>query len=209
MYKRTCTHTHALVHTHTLTHTHTHTHTRTHVCKHTHTVHTHTHINTCLQTHTHTCTHLHTHTHTHLLTHTHTHAHAHTRLQTRTHTYIHTHIHTHTYTHTCVHVCVCTYHSSSTYSKGELAALQLNHLFPKDLTKFNHCIYMSNQQQLNYSTLPSNCHFMNGTNRAPVALVSFPGSGNTWVRGLLEMATGICTGTVMIVTMQDVLLVHA
>ena len=38
------------------------------------------------------------------------------------------------------------------------------------------------------------CHFINGTNRAPVALVSFPGSGNTWVRGLLEQATGICTG---------------
>ena len=40
------------------------------------------------------------------------------------------------------------------------------------------------------------CHFMNGTHRSPVALVSFPGSGNTWVRGLLEKATGICTGIV-------------
>ena len=38
------------------------------------------------------------------------------------------------------------------------------------------------------------CHFMNGTNRTPVALVSLPGSGNTWVRGLLEKATGVCTG---------------
>ena len=27
-----------------------------------------------------------------------------------------------------------------------------------------------------------------------MALASFPGSGNTWVRGLLETATGICTG---------------
>ena len=35
---------------------------------------------------------------------------------------------------------------------------------------------------------------MNGTGRAAVALVSFPGSGNTWVRGLLEQASGICTG---------------
>ena len=42
--------------------------------------------------------------------------------------------------------------------------------------------------------LNGNCHFMNGTNRAPVALVSYQGSGNTWVRGLLEQATGICTG---------------
>ena len=38
------------------------------------------------------------------------------------------------------------------------------------------------------------CHFMNGSNRAPVGLISPPGSGNTWVRGLLEQATGICTG---------------
>lgn len=29
-----------------------------------------------------------------------------------------------------------------------------------------------------------------------VGLVSYPGSGNTWVRGLLQKVTGICTGTV-------------
>ena len=38
------------------------------------------------------------------------------------------------------------------------------------------------------------CHFMNGSNWVPVALASFEGSGNTWVRGLLEQVTGICTG---------------
>ena len=38
------------------------------------------------------------------------------------------------------------------------------------------------------------CHFMNGSNRVPVALASFEGSGNTWVCGLLEQVTGICTG---------------
>ena len=41
----------------------------------------------------------------------------------------------------------------------------------------------------------SECRFMNGSGRSPVGLVSFPGSGNTWVRGLLQKATGICTGT--------------
>lgn len=40
------------------------------------------------------------------------------------------------------------------------------------------------------------CHFINGTGRPPVGLISFPGSGNTWVRGLLEQVTGICTGSV-------------
>ena len=47
--------------------------------------------------------------------------------------------------------------------------------------------------------LNGTCHFINGTGRHPVALASFPGSGNTWVRGLLEKATGICTGTVRMV----------
>lgn len=40
-----------------------------------------------------------------------------------------------------------------------------------------------------------NCHFLNGTNRYPVALASIPGSGSTWLRGLLEKLTGICTGS--------------
>jgi len=40
----------------------------------------------------------------------------------------------------------------------------------------------------------STCHFINGKRRSPVALASFPGSGNTWVRGLLQDTTGICTG---------------
>ena len=38
------------------------------------------------------------------------------------------------------------------------------------------------------------CRFMRGEGRAAVALASLPGSGNTWVRGLIEKATGICTG---------------
>lgn len=37
---------------------------------------------------------------------------------------------------------------------------------------------------------------MDGQDRVPVALVSVPGSGNTWTRGLLEKATGICTGSI-------------
>ena len=44
------------------------------------------------------------------------------------------------------------------------------------------------------STVKGDCEFMRGEGRAPVALASLPGSGNTWIRGLLEKATGICTG---------------
>lgn len=38
------------------------------------------------------------------------------------------------------------------------------------------------------------CHFQYGTTRFPVGLGSFQGSGNTWLRGLLQKVTGICTG---------------
>lgn len=34
-----------------------------------------------------------------------------------------------------------------------------------------------------------------GARNKLTALVSLPGSGNTWVRGLLERATGVCTGS--------------
>ena len=44
-----------------------------------------------------------------------------------------------------------------------------------------------------YSIIPR-CHFQNGTLRPRVVLKSFPGSGNTWTRQLLEKTTGICTG---------------
>ena len=46
------------------------------------------------------------------------------------------------------------------------------------------------------------CRFMDGTHRAPVALASMPGSGNTWVRGLLQQATGICPGQFYVVVVQ-------
>ena len=46
----------------------------------------------------------------------------------------------------------------------------------------------------NFTTVSTTCRFIDGDRRAPVALASFPGSGNTWVRVLLEKATGVCTG---------------
>ena len=44
--------------------------------------------------------------------------------------------------------------------------------------------------------IPSTCTFRKSNGRDPVALVSVPGSGNTWVRKLMERATGICTGSI-------------
>ena len=42
--------------------------------------------------------------------------------------------------------------------------------------------------------LKSTCRFLPDESRTAVALASSEGSGNTWLRGLLEKATGICTG---------------
>ena len=38
------------------------------------------------------------------------------------------------------------------------------------------------------------CKFRERARKKRVALNSLPGSGNTWLRGLLERATGLCTG---------------
>ena len=46
------------------------------------------------------------------------------------------------------------------------------------------------------SLITARCQFRDSKYHNPVALVSLPGSGNTWVRGLLEKATGICTGSI-------------
>eukprot|EP00731_Ephydatia_muelleri_P032768 Em0024g312a len=65
--------------------------------------------------------------------------------------------------------------------------------------------YLSNEDQKSFAYCykrasvkkvleTATCRFMNGTGRPPIALASFPGSGNTWVRGLLQRATGVCTG---------------
>ena len=62
-----------------------------------------------------------------------------------------------------------------------------------DRDHFQQCVETVKKTILGPPPLGS-CHFMNGSNRAPVALASFEGSGNTWVRGLLEQVTGICTG---------------
>ena len=61
-----------------------------------------------------------------------------------------------------------------------------------DVEHFQYCF---RQMMLPTEIKHYNCHFINNT-KSPIALASFPGSGNTWVRGLLQDTTGICTGAV-------------
>ena len=63
---------------------------------------------------------------------------------------------------------------------------------------FNKCLNKTVDKETKFGPIQKGrCHFMNGTGRYPVALASFPGSGNTWLRGLLEKVTRICTGIVV------------
>lgn len=66
------------------------------------------------------------------------------------------------------------------------------YLTKEDKNRFDSCL----QKLKSYKGQPHDgqCHFMSPTHRSSVALASYPGSGNTWLRGLLETATGICTG---------------
>ena len=65
-------------------------------------------------------------------------------------------------------------------------------LSPRDTEDFFACTKKANVAGESKAT--DNCLFLSPRNRPLVALASFPGSGNTWVRGLLQKATRVCTG---------------
>ena len=68
-------------------------------------------------------------------------------------------------------------------------------LSPKEEVQFSECTKKCTTKSSTFGELQDgDCHFMKGQGRLPVALASFPGSGNTWARGLMEKVTGICTG---------------
>ena len=70
-----------------------------------------------------------------------------------------------------------------------------NHLIEREQKQLQKCEKRMKMVYKNMMEMDGNgCRFMRGEGRPPVALVSHPGSGNTWVRALLEKATGICTG---------------
>lgn len=71
-----------------------------------------------------------------------------------------------------------------------------SYLTSTDKMKNNTCWKSAKKRNMLPPHDASRCQFMNSTGRAPVGLVSFPGSGNTWARGLLEQVTGYCTGSI-------------
>ena len=65
-----------------------------------------------------------------------------------------------------------------------------------DKVCYDYCVkkQRKNSRGRKHTRMHGECRFIRGEGRAAVALASLPGSGNTWIRGLLEKATGVCTG---------------
>ena len=72
--------------------------------------------------------------------------------------------------------------------------LHAQHLTPSDRDDFAAC--QDKHKKFSNEWRLGACVFVDPASRSEgaVALVSLPGSGNTWLRGLLERATGVCTG---------------
>ena len=70
----------------------------------------------------------------------------------------------------------------------------LEFLSKSDTMHLKRCGQMTSESQSGVKIEQSTCTFLPYKDRTPVALSSPPGSGNTWLRGLLERATGVCTG---------------
>ena len=70
----------------------------------------------------------------------------------------------------------------------------LEYLSPAEKLTVNMCERESIMKNIGAKIEKGSCNFLSDRRRRAVALSSTEGSGNTWLRGLLEKATGICTG---------------
>lgn len=73
----------------------------------------------------------------------------------------------------------------------------MERLGTSDLKQHYKCLERMQGLAGNVMPKENGCFFLSGESRGPVALISFPGSGNTWIRQLLEAASGVCTGSTM------------
>ena len=91
------------------------------------------------------------------------------------------------------------YHDTSMHKRLNRRCPQTDfcreNLSPKEDEQYSKCISRCEGRRDKFGSVKNgSCRFLDGQGRLPVALASFPGSGNTWTRGLLEKVTGICTG---------------
>ena len=77
------------------------------------------------------------------------------------------------------------------------------YLMKEEWWQYNHCVDETNKHpKLTCAEgplreeNPTPCTFYNGTaKKGATLLVSYQGSGNTWLRGLLQQVTGVCAGS--------------
>lgn len=73
----------------------------------------------------------------------------------------------------------------------------INYLTEEEKTQYHSCFNTTISEKVvrKFGPIhPGKCVFQPPVPH-PIGLGSFQGSGNTWLRGLLEKITGICTGT--------------
>ena len=70
----------------------------------------------------------------------------------------------------------------------------LKYLSLAEKKKFEECQRVTVTHKSTHTAPKCQCRFRERNGKKRVALNSLPGSGNTWLRGLLEKATGLCTG---------------
>ena len=87
-------------------------------------------------------------------------------------------------------------HSPTLWSVPETCKEQncAEFLSQREMYSTAHCAKLVAVELPGYEVQSSTCKFLPGVGRLPVMLISAEGSGNTWLRGLLEKATGVCTG---------------
>lgn len=73
----------------------------------------------------------------------------------------------------------------------------MERLSKSDVRQHYKCIERTQELAGNAVLKDNGCFFLSSNSRLPVALISFPGSGNTWVRQILEAVSGVCTGSTM------------
>ena len=70
----------------------------------------------------------------------------------------------------------------------------LEYLSPAEISTIGMCKKKIITKKVSTKIEKGSCNFLSDRGRRAVALASPEGSGNTWLRGVLEKATGICTG---------------
>lgn len=87
------------------------------------------------------------------------------------------------------------HHQAQLQRHGCLDSVCLHFLSSVERARYRECVNKTERLVgVQENGLDAKCHFVNGSGRGRVALASFPGSGNTWIRSMLEAATGVCTG---------------